>query len=824
MKISTKKLFQFIVAVFLSSMFSFTPSCYAFPSVGISSSWITTGMVAGGIGLGFASLMAVASGSKTTASTSPITPGVSGAPVILSSSNHNLLSVDGVIASGSIVVKNSSTLAQTYSISSDVSPIVVDPDSNKSTCLGIVAAGATCVFSISYAGTKGNPSRSSVSFKVKDVNGTVDAVFVNVIGIDPGAFYTPSIDATKAMGVVGTANTFATGNKSGVNFLYIGSSKGVFKSSDNGITWMKCLSGNVKVIYSMKSTSSIDVLYTGIISGANGKFLKSSDGGVTWESVGNGWPTDKYPRSLCSDGRILYASISTDGVYAIDTSVDSSIWKKVGDGLPTGKNFTSLRLINGILYLAASNSDSGGVFKVDATGGTWTSFNNGLTDKGVLSLCSINGILYAGTYSGVFKVDTNANVGAVWTRTNITKATNVLYSVGDVLYAGALNYGIFKSVNGMDWESAGLTGAGIGFLSSIKDDILSDVLYAGVMNGAVFKSNNYGKDWVSLASLGYVIVESWCSLRDTLYMGVFGNGGSGVFKSDDYGANWTAMINGLTELNAIALNTVGENLYVGSTRRGVFKSIDNGKNWIDFNAGLGMDYIYVYKLYSVQNSPILYAILGFNYQLPSIFKIDTSRSDANWERIGSDSLFSNNDIRGLCLIDGILYTGAVVDGAVGVYSINPNDMAADWQQVNGASWPADNLVYDLYAIDKILYVGTWVDVGSDKGGVYKIDTANISNTTWEKVAGDSWPKNSRSSALYSIGKVLYSSYNIDEADISAVGVCKIDTSKLDVGWTIIDQNSSIGVYEINSLYSLKDPSTGNNILYVGDIAVQELGN
>ena len=434
-------------------------------------------------------------------------------PVIFSSSNHNLLSEDGKTTSGKIFVKNNSDYrVEKFSIKGDVSPIVVDP---ASSCFKPVESGGMCEFSISHTKTPDSLPRIPIRFEVVGNNKNFsDSLTINVISVKPDVFFSPVDDNTNIKSISGLTNSFATVNKNGVDFLYAGTTDGIFKTNDGGANWVAVNNGltnkYVRVLH-----SSGDYLYVGTNGGG---VFKTNNGGTNWVAVSNGL-TNKYVRVLHSSGDYLYAGTFGDGVF------------KTNDG-----------------------------------GANWVAVSNGLTDKSVQALHSSGDYLYAGTNDGVFKTNDG---GANWVAVNnglINKNVWALHSSGDYLYAGTSNCGVFKTNDGgANWVAVNneLTYTGVPALHSS-----GDYLYAGTFNGGVFKTNDGGANWVVVNNeLTYIGVSALHSTGDYLYAGTW----NGVFKTNGCRANWMAVNNELTYTGVSALHSSDDYLYVGTHGGGVFK-------------------------------------------------------------------------------------------------------------------------------------------------------------------------------------------------------------------------------------------------------------
>jgi len=149
--------------------------------------------------------------------------------------------------------------------------------------------------------------------------------------------------------------------------VFVGSTSGVFKSTDGGLTWTSS-SLTDQSIYSLATDPSAqDVIYAGT---ADGSIYKSTNGGGIWTSLSAGLPGTRV-RALVVD------PANSAHVYA------------------------------GLYGYGVGN----GVYRSTDGGQNWAAYNSGLNCLNVLTLAFNNDsrILYAGTYGSVFAVKPGSN-------------------------------------------------------------------------------------------------------------------------------------------------------------------------------------------------------------------------------------------------------------------------------------------------------------------------------------------------------------------------------------------------------------------------------
>lgn len=264
--------------------------------------------------------------------------------------------------------------------------------------------------------------------------------------------------------------------------IYVGTSGGVYRSTDGGASWnaanlgLENYTNSGPLPIQAVAVDSIGTIYAGagagVTAGVKGGVYKSTNGGTSWSVV----------------------NIGLSGITFVDAlAID-----------PTD---------NSVIYAGTS----GGVFKSANSGSSWSAKNSGLTNTDISSLAidpADHLTLYAGAVAfnnyigGVFK---SIDGGNTWQAINtglITSqrpfATVASLSVGPTgtVYAGTNSGGVYKSSDGGGgWSqvSSGLTFGGT-FTSIASDPADSTAVYTGTNVGTLFGSTTAGASWTTLAS------------------------------------------------------------------------------------------------------------------------------------------------------------------------------------------------------------------------------------------------------------------------------------------------------------------------------------
>jgi photosystem II stability/assembly factor-like uncharacterized protein len=179
---------------------------------------------------------------------------------------------------------------------------------------------------------------------------------------------------------------------------------GLYRSTDNGLTWNHVDGLNEKLIFSISVIPSGD-----LFAGCESANYRSSDNGLTWSSFdisGNSY--GKRLHLACN----LYGDIfgSDDYVSNLHRSLDNgNTWQTFEDGITDAYSLNGfIETPDGTIFAYTDN----GIFKYGVGDCAWTPYSIGLNSMGILSLVSDkSGRLYAGSDGGgVFKSTATFNV------------------------------------------------------------------------------------------------------------------------------------------------------------------------------------------------------------------------------------------------------------------------------------------------------------------------------------------------------------------------------------------------------------------------------
>ncbi|MBL7976096.1 MAG: T9SS type A sorting domain-containing protein, partial [Candidatus Kapabacteria bacterium] len=185
------------------------------------------------------------------------------------------------------------------------------------------------------------------------------------------------------------------------NVVILNTARGLYKSTDNGISWNK-----IKVDSTLANSQRFDLLfkhkeYLFVVSDNPKKLLRSSDLGNSWIRCNSGLNYLSF-RVFTSNRNIIYAFI--------DFNDSSRFYKSYDDGFTWQRIFIPFIDMSPIRYTTSSSSnvivasDTGGVLRSTDYGATWHNITSGLLNKKILSLYIKGTTLFAGTDgAGVWK-------------------------------------------------------------------------------------------------------------------------------------------------------------------------------------------------------------------------------------------------------------------------------------------------------------------------------------------------------------------------------------------------------------------------------------
>jgi len=167
------------------------------------------------------------------------------------------------------------------------------------------------------------------------------------------------------------------------------------------------------------------LIYTGVY---NGDIYKSSDNGTTWVKIGNTGNTASNLKKLIFKGNTLFALydyVSSTNIYPLYKSTDLGItWTACNISNTSASNYFDIVTDGTNIYLGTNM----GVFKSFDDGSTWTNYKTGLSSAYVQRIEILGSSIIVGTTNGIYlSGDGAATFTAI--NTGLPSAPNI-YGIG----------------------------------------------------------------------------------------------------------------------------------------------------------------------------------------------------------------------------------------------------------------------------------------------------------------------------------------------------------------------------------------------------------
>ncbi|MEO6130811.1 MAG: hypothetical protein ABIQ02_03110, partial [Saprospiraceae bacterium] len=374
------------------------------------------------------------------------------------------------------------------------------------------------------------------------------------------------------------------------NVLYVGTdAQGVYKSSDNGNTWVAANTGiDNRQVLSLAGDGTYIYAGTGATDTGTDGVYRSSNQGATWVAANAGIQDKSVNRLLVAAGQ-LFAGTVGQGVYK--SSNQGTSWTNANGGALGSSSIYAM-------FYAASR------LTVEADNYLFYTFdfgNNWFVDNGPTAFYTIDQILQKGdTVIAVAGSNTfwTHNGGVTWSNANLLDPNSQIDILGidrknDTIYA-AHSEGIFRSLNwGVSWTNLPSSGLRFGKRYNYNFRISGPNFLISCEEIGIYKSSNKGSTWTQVPlnqfEAASTIDNALLVIGNTIYSGTHNDG---VYSSTNQGDTWTktGTANPLDTLsNAIIfamLNPAPNIILAGACGYGLYRSADNGSTWTHITSGL----------------------------------------------------------------------------------------------------------------------------------------------------------------------------------------------------------------------------------------------
>jgi len=314
----------------------------------------------------------------------------------------------------------------------------------------------------------------------------------------------------------------------------------------------------------------VNIADTLFVSGSSGGIFRSKDKGLSWEKINNGLPEDDIEHICVFENRI-YASVEDNGLFYSENMGES--WITINKGI---ENKTFYRILVNHSNIYASNS-GGGIYYSSDYGQNWTEKSNGISDDVIYSLEYFDSKIFAGGDSLYYSSDNGDN----WKTVEIDGFSSKIMSIvatDTVMFLKNDNRIYVSTDSSKTWTQTGInTGTNFGKLY-----IYEDTVFVTSGSGNIYYSTNNWSTWNSKQNTLANLVEDICILSGNYYMASW----EGIFKSNDFGENWDYCNNGFSLITVETLAKNESYNFAGTRDQGVYRTNDGGENWARINEGL----------------------------------------------------------------------------------------------------------------------------------------------------------------------------------------------------------------------------------------------
>lgn len=420
------------------------------------------------------------------------------------------------------------------------------------------------------------------------------------LGPTPGAYF--------GYGNISSRIVTGTYDPNNPNIIYIGPANGgVWKSTDNGITWTPLTDNQVSMamgaIVVDPSNSNIvyagtgEATYSGVSYYGRG-LLKSTNGGATWVNYTSGLPSSTYFSRLKirpNNPSQLLAALGNSGLYRstnggqtwtqiLSGRVDDVIFSPSGDtAFAVGSGIGIRRSING--------GQSFSTFGSDLPTGTRTHFDLSATNPSIMFAA-----VYLAGEVGIYK---STNYGVNWTL--LTPPSNFQNLSGqawydlycfinpknpDKVYVGTID--IFRSTDGTNFTN--ITNGYAGGYVHVDQHYLffhptNENTFIVCNDGGIWRTTDNGNTFTNLnqnltLTQFYRITASPFN-PGRILGGTQDNGTQQTFST----LNWSAAFGG--DGGEVCFNPFDQNYILGETQNGgIFRTTNGGTTWSQAQSGL----------------------------------------------------------------------------------------------------------------------------------------------------------------------------------------------------------------------------------------------
>ncbi len=380
-------------------------------------------------------------------------------------------------------------------------------------------------------------------------------------------------------------------NPTDTNKIFAGTSEGVLRSIDGGISWQLLGPSVVSLNRLQALTVKLDPVNSNKIYVGTKFFgiFKSEDEGNNWTQLN---VNASFVRAIAinpQNSNEIFAETFVGGLRKSEDGGDT--WSQVK--LPKGSNSYEIYAISynpinpkmmfivAWYYISWSPPVFYPVFLESIDSGvTWKIEDTPKTILSMASMCIDDSaqIVYIGAHEGVYRFDISTEKSYFQGSGFGDNEISTLLTVDGTLFAGSFNGTVGRSVdNGKTWQYKAQYSNIIRTL--VADPVNSSTIYAGTSLG-ILKSEDECISWEKIDSLNKDINTLLISPQNSKIM--YAGTGEGIFKSVDGASSWIVSSNGLPEddgVYSITFDPTNPSTLYAATYNAIFKSTDDANSW-----------------------------------------------------------------------------------------------------------------------------------------------------------------------------------------------------------------------------------------------------
>lgn len=524
---------------------------------------------------------------------------------------------------------------------------------------------------------------------------------------------------------------------SGTSFTSRMSGDGVFKSTDNGLTWTHLTSsssgtpqtiyanGDMDFVWRMVTdpTASSDVVLAAVINGV----FRSADGGQTWDPVLGFDSTVSYFSDYCdiivTPSGVFYAALSSDGPdKGIYRSTDGINWTLLNAPLPGTYNR---------IAMAYNPQDENEVMFVSETPGT------GLNDHSLFKYTYLSG--------------NGSGAGGQWENRSLNLPNGSCTGFFD------FDFGYFQTQGGYDMHIAWHpTNDSIIFLGGTS-------LYRSTTQFTTTDYSWIGGYQCNANRANYVYPNHHPDQHGLIFLSSDPNkaisfSDGGIHKSDDILADsvfWTSLNNGYVSSQFYTVSieegdAYNDFLVAGAQDNGVWftnrNHIDSLWKWVYRGDGsyLGIPNGRDYYIFSIQQGKMGKMLMNDNGDTALSTRIDPTGAPSNYNFINAFTMDPFNPDR-LYLVTRLKIWRNDSLSAIPVIGDIFNTISQGWTEITQSAISLSDGYITVSEISKA--VPDRLYYGCSKNAVYRLDNASSASPVKTEITGANFPANSYVSSI-----------------------------------------------------------------------------